>query len=865
MTPLILKYSYAADNTKSGWDSNSLPLGNGYMGVSLFGDVTKDRLAITENSFANPPSLGGLTYPVDLYFEYDHDGYTDYKRILDIENSHAYVTYTCNGVEYTREYFTSYPDKVLVMRLTASEKGAVSFKACPEVPFIAPYMSKKGDGGGRHGKVTAEGNTVTVTAKLNYYNVRFEGQIRIMPEGGKMTVSGNSIKVKDADSVLVIFGCGTNYVLSADVFTEQDPKKKIPNVNPHKKVQKILDDACKKSYDELVAAHEKDYSSLFGRVELDLAEGYDNRDTDQLLKAYKEGEKNLYLEQLLFQYGRYLLICSSRKGCLPAHLQGIWNVLKTSPWGAGYWHNINQQMNYWPAFNTNLIELFEPYIEFNEAFRVEGQKFASEYVKRSNPEAYTDKPGECGWVVSTPCWPYMTVGLGERSGPGTCGFTTQLFWDAYAFSQDKKLLKDHVFPALYTMSKFHTKCVSDFDGEKLCRFSESQEQDAFYSEAKEDYTTVGAPFDQQMIWENGRDMLLAAEILGKDDKLIKTQKEQMPLYHPVEIGWSGQIKEWREENFYGELGEYEHRHMSHLLGLYPGSLINRETPAWLDAAKVSLRERGWKKQGGWALAQRCGAWARTGNAERAYTMLNALLAQRIANNLWNSPLYQIDGNFGATAGMAEMLVQSHEKNIVLLPALPEEWSKSGSFKGLTARGAFVIDAEWKNGTAKTFTVRSVRGNECRLQYPNIAFAHITDAEGKDVAFTAEGKDVAVFKTSENGVYTISGIKARKYAKAPADLNFNRDTMTLTWKCQKGATYNVYRAFDSAPGYELIASGLEVGKLTDATADFDNHEIITYKVNSVNKDGDECDGPTFTVNHATERQVTIYNRYVHHIF
>lgn len=864
MTELKLKYNAPAEDTQRGWDSYSLPLGNGYMGVSLFNGVEKDRLQITENSYANPPKFGGLTYPTDLYFEFPHEGYGEYERGLDLNAGKAYTKYTFNGVEYTREYFTSYPDKVLVIRLTASKPASLSFTAGANVPYIRSYAEKRGDGGGRRGRIKAKSNTVTIKARLNYYNVRFEGQIRVFPVGGEMKTNEKSVEVINADSAVIIFGCATNYELTSNVFSNPDPKKKIPDVDPHGKVQKIMSAACRKSYDRLYKNHFKDYNALFGRVSLDLTTEYDSAYTDEILQAYRDGKKSKYLEQLFFQYGRYLLICSSRKGCLPAHLQGIWNALETSPWGSGYWHNVNQQMNYWPAFNTNLIELFDSYIDFNEAFREEGSKYAAEYVKHSNPASYTDKPGECGWVVSTPCWAYQTLGIGEHSGPMTCGFTTQMFWDAYAFSQDEDMLKKHVYPALYSLSKMHTKAVSDYDGYLYCKYSDSQEQETFDGR-HEDYNTIGSPSDQSMIWENGRDLLLAAEILGKDDKLIKLQREQMPLYNPIEVGWSGQIKEYREEHFYGEIGEYEHRHMSHLLGLYPGNLINRSTPAWLDAAKVSLRERGWLKQGGWALAQRTCAWARVGDAEKAYTMYNWLLTKRIAPNLWNSPLYQIDGNFGGTAGVAEMLLQSHESHIVILPALPDEWKDEGSYKGLTARGAFVVDVNWKNGTAKKIVVTSKKGRTCRLSYGNISLATVKDGSGNTVDFTVDGRDMISFETKTGCKYTITGIKALKRPQKPEELDADKKTMTLTWKTKRGLTYNVYRAFDSAPDYEQIADGLQAGKLTDMTAEFDKHDIVTYKVTSVSSEGVESDGVTFTVNHATKREIELYNRYVHHIF
>ncbi len=860
MKPLKLKYLSPAEDSVEGWERYSLPLGNGYLGANVFGIVARERIQITENSLENPGHLGGLNNFAELYIQFDHADVSGYERGLSLDEGVASCRYTCRGVEYTREYFASYPDKVLVVKLTASHAGALSFVLCPEIPFVKDYAIEPGDGGGKSGTVTAHDDTIVLTGKAHYYSILFEGRMKVLTESGTITAVDGTLSVENADTAVIVFALGTNYQLCSHVFLEDDPKKKLDQETPRERVSNTLQDAVEKGYDTLKQRHVADFRELFGRVSLEIDGEYRDLPTDDLLRNYSAGEPLPYLECLYFQYGRYLLISSSRQGCLPCNLQGVWNCHDQSPWGSGYWHNINVQMNYWPAFNTNLAELFRPYVDFYTAFRPCAEAIASQYIHDNNPEHYTDQPGECGWTIGTGSYAYEISGPGGHSGPGTGGLTTKLFWDYYDFTRDETVLRDIAYPTLLSMSKFLTKTVRNYDGKYLASFSASPEQMIGGRWAKDSqyYHTVGCAFDQQMIYENGRDFLRAAELLGEEEETVQIQRQQIASYTPVEIGWSGQIKEYSEENFYGEIGEYQHRHISQLMALYPGTLVNSDTPAWMDAAKTTLNERG-DESTGWALAHRLNAWARTGDGNRAYKLLRQLLGSRTLPNLWDThPPFQIDGNLGGTSGIAEMLLQSHEQYIAVLPALPEAWT-TGRVCGLVARGGFVLSVEWKDGVAQRIEIVSKRGGRIRLAYDGVSSASITDGENRRIVFERETSDRIAFDTQVDGHYIISDIRHDKSVAAPRNLRVSLPDIRLTWEGEDGVVYNVYRAVDGAPGYEQVAERLTACAYQDARIDFSAHEIVTYKVTACRVDGSrESAGPVHTIHHATQLDVERYH-------
>jgi len=844
---LYMKYNSPAENSDNGWEEYSLPLGNGYMGANVFGLCNCERIQITENSMVNPgmgsesgdPDLGGLTNFCELYVRFGHTDVSEYERGLCLNNGIAYVKYKSDGVSYKREYFTSYPDKVAVLKFSASEKGALNFELCPEIPFVRDYSREPGDNGGRNGSITANGDVITMRGRLHYYNIIFEAQMKVITDG-RSASKKSSITVSNATEAVIIFTLGTNYKLCSEVFTTDDRHRKTLGDDPHEKVSAYLKEATSFNYDELKKRHTNDFTSYFNRVLLDLGEGDCGKMTDELLEEYKSGKKSRYLETLYFQYGRYLLISSSRKGCLPANLQGIWNCHEHSPWGSGYWHNINVQMNYWPAFNTNLVEMFESYADFFEAYYAKAAELAEEYIKRTNPENY--EKGKCGFTIGTGAYPYYISSPGVHSGPGTGAMTSKLFWEYYDFTRDEKLLEGVCYKALKGMSEFLTKTVKYYDGEYLTSFSASPEQTHngpfMHGPDRKYYHTVGCAFDQQFIYENGVDFLKASEILGIKNEVYDIQKAQIDKYSPVRIGWSGQIKEYLEEKFYGEIGEYNHRHISQLVGLCPGTSINSNTPAWLDAAKLTLTERG-DKSTGWALAHRLGAWARTGDGNHCHKLISNLISERTNPNLFDEhPPFQIDGNFGATSAIGDMLMQSHEGYISILPSLPDCW-ESGSIRGLTARGAFEVDIDWKDKNAKRIAVKSKKGGLLRIK------ANITDASsivccGKKVRFELKN-GITELETQAGCVYEITGIKEHQKEAPPSELTVSNE-LVLEWK---GGACDIMRSVNGAPEYECIAHNVTSPFKDDF--DFYKAEIITYKVA---KQGSGC---VTTINHSTELQ------------
>lgn len=710
---------------RRGWERYSLPIGNGYFGASLFGRLETERIQITENSFCNPratkeglkSSAGGLMDFLEIFVEVNHSLASDYVRALDLDEGVSTVEYTHGGVRYKRTYFASYPDKIMAVRFEADKAGAITLEVRTEIPFNRPYLHDEGDGMGRQGEAFAEGDTITVSGKLEYFDLDYEAQIKVIAEGGCTESSDNGrVFVEDADSVTLIVACGTSYEMNESVFLENDPKRKFAgNPHPHERVSGYISEAAGKGYAELLRAHKEDYKRLFSRVSISLGEELPDAPTDELLKRYKAGERSRNIEQLLFQYGRYLLICSSRRGCLPANLQGIWTSYATSPWGAGYWHNINVQMNYWPSGPANLSELFLSYSDYARAYMKRAKVLADAFVLKNYPEKYAGE-GNNGWNIGTAAYPYAITGFSGNghSGPGTGAFTSLLFWDYYDYTGDKEFLRDVAYPALRDMSVFLSKTIKMIDGKMLVEKSASPEQQVEIDGKLVYYATSGCAFDQQMIYENDKRTLEAADILGINEPFLDEIRARLPLLDPVLIGDDGQIKEFREETRYGSIGERDHRHISHLVGLYPGTLINSNNPEWMRGAKITLDGRG-NRSKGWAMAHRVCLRARAKCPAELMSAVISLIENNIMDNLWDThPPFQIDGNFGYTAGVCEALIQSQAGYIEIIPCLPTEW-ETGSFKGLCARGGYTVDAEWKNGEVIFAKVKASRDGVLKIK------------------------------------------------------------------------------------------------------------------------------------------------------
>jgi alpha-L-fucosidase 2 len=831
------------------WENLSLPIGNGYLGASVFGRTMTERVQLTENSMASKSLYGGigLTAFGELYLDIGHKSPTNYRRSLSLNKALAQVSYEQDGVGHEREYFTSYPDKVLVIKLSANQKGKISFTLRPEIPYLRPFGTPTNNG--RDGKVSAEGSLATLSGKLEAINLLYEGQFKVIPTGGSIKaqqdVKGDkgSITVTNADSALIIVAVGTNYELKSGVFEAGYPDKVKGNPPPHDKVTAILNAAASKSYAQLWSAHQADYARLFKRATIDLGGKSSTLPTDQLLAKYKDGTFDPYLEELYFNYGRYLLIGSSRPGTLPPNLQGIWNQYEIAPWTGGYWHNINIQMNYWPVFNTNLTELFQPFVDYNAAYRKATQKVATSYIKKHNPTALA-ADGDNGWTIGTGANAYGISAPGGHSGPGTGALTTKMFWDYYEFTGDKKILSDVSYPAILGMAKFLSKTVVEKDGYLLASPSYSPEQ-----RAKSDnlhYKTIGSTFDQAMIYENHRDALKAAKILGDNDPLLPVLESQLGKLDPIRIGWSGQIKEYREEKYYGDLvADPKHRHISHLLGLCPATVISALTPAWLDAARETLERRG-NKTTCWAIANRINCWARIKDGEQTRNVLQALLTTRTLDNLWNKePPFTIEGNFGTTAAIAEMLMQSHEGYIDLLPALPAAWN-DGSFQGLLARGNVEVSANWTKGKADAVKLRSNIGGTITLHYPGIHKASVTDGKKKRVKADTTRADFISFDSAAGADYQITHIPVIPKVTAPSALSAKlqaNGSVQLQWeKSADAVVYKVYGHFkEDAPDYRLVASDITAPTYLFEGSDLQADKHSIFRVTAVDKNGRESRG------------------------
>ncbi len=748
-------YPYDAD-----WEQESYPIGNGYMGACIFGRTDIERIQITEKTLANEGlyGKGGLTSFAEIYLDIDHHDPKNYKRSLNLNEGILHIGYEQDGVTYRREYLANYPDNIIAIKLSADQKKKISFTLRAEIP----YRRSVNEINTRTGTTSAENNLITLSGNIAHFNVNYESQIKVLNEGGELIAQNanrhSEIKVVKADSVVLLIAAGTNYELSSHIFLENENSKKLDeNVFPHEKVSDRISKASDSGYDSLKASHLKDYQHFFGRVQLRLSPDIPFIPTREMLENYKQGDVHPFLEELMFHYGRYLLISSSRKGTLPCGLQGVWSQYQVTPWTGGYWHNINVQMNYWGAFSANLMETFTPYLEYYQAYRPKTEQFATAYVEKNNPSVLAED-GDNGWAIGTGATAYILGAPGGHSGPGTGGFTGKLLWDRYEYTHDMDYLREIGYPALLSMSKFLSKTLKPSEnGFLLVDPSASPEIRVANSEGKfngKHYVTTGSTFDQGFVWENYHDVLKAADILGDDDDFLDVIRAQIKKLNPILIGASGQVKEFREENEYGEIGDPHHRHVSHLCPLYPGTLINSKTPEWVKGVSIALDYRG-NETTGWALAHRMNLRARTKEAEKAYEVYSKFIKERTCPNLWTvHPPFQIDGSLGCMAGLAEMLIQSHEGFIEFHPALPKAW-ETGEFEGLIARGNFELSAKWVNGKINEVKIVSRNGGKCALKYADTEGVEIQDSAGEIIPYTIKDKGIFEFNTHKSGEYVIT--------------------------------------------------------------------------------------------------------------
>lgn len=855
MKKLIMRYFSPAESSNEGWEKYSMPIGNGYFGASIFGGYDTERVQFTTNTFANPCNQGGVTNFGEFLIHFNSLNVSDYERGLLLDSGVAYSRYVSNGIEVNRQAFASYPDKVFAYKIDA-QNGTVDF----DIELVIPYLGERAlDDGGRTGEITVQDNVLVMRGTLPSRELIYEARLAIETDGEK-TTNDKILSIKNATTATVYYTLDTSYKLCPEVF--MNGCFKALGDDPHEKVIACLNNAVSLGWDKLYERHISDYSELIGRVGFNLGGTDDGRSTEELLESYKNGNAELYLEEVYYAYGRHLLVSSSREGTPPASLQGVWTVHDKSPWSCGFWHNINVQMNYWPAFSTNLAETFKAYAEYWNNYKKAAGVSASNWIKEINPESYVEGDGECGWIIGTGAWMYQVEGMGKytHSGPGTGGMTSKMFWDYYDFTRDTDVLKKYSYPAIHGMSKFLTKNVKNYDGRYLCAFSASPEQilsgDWVMAHKHQQYwQTVGCAFDQQFIYENALDDIKCSEILGITDAITETEKQQLDGYGPIQIGYSGQIKEYDEEHFYGEIGEANHRHISQLVALTPGSTVTHSTPAWLDAARLTLQMRG-DKSTGWALAHRLNAWARVGDGNHAYILLQNLLKERTHPNLWDvHPPFQIDGNFGATSGMTEMVLQSHEGYVTLLPALPDAW-KNVSFKGLKARGNFTVDCDYADGIVKSLQIKSECGGILKLRYEGFDNVEVTCGDQK-VEVVRDGF-FAQIDTVSGKTYTFTGFKSVQKREISTEFtaDWTEGGVKLCWNggAQK---YAIYRAEGNDSDYILIGE-TDACEFVDTAYNSGNKARLTYKLVCADKNYDAAvDGALVAMHPASQLEVDRY--------
>ncbi|WP_298646167.1 glycoside hydrolase family 95 protein [uncultured Proteiniphilum sp.] len=637
--------------------------------------------------------------------------YTHYSRELDIDNAIAKTAYHQNGVTYTREYFISHPDNVIIIHLTADKTGSIS----RTFYFTSPQESIN---------VSAANNVITLEGKPADHGdngLKFAQQMMIIPTGGTMSNDGSKITVENADEIVLISSAATNYQQSMDTDFNY-----FSNVNPRITVENTIRKAAQKTYARLLETHVQDYRSLYDRMSVSFrnADNTDNKPTDELLEGYKNNAntaaENLYLEQLYYQFGRYLLISSSRKGSLPANLQGIWAEGLTPPWDADYHTNINLQMNYWLAQQTNLSDCHIPVIKYTESLVPRGTFTAQHYYCKQDGSPVR------GWVIHHENNIWGNTGPGNwYQGfyfPAAAAWMCQDIWEYYQFNQDREFLEKY-YRIMEDAALFWVDNLwrDSRDGTLVANPSYSPEHGPY---------SLGASADQAIIWELFDMVIKAGDVLGKNTPEIQEIKTAKSRLAGPQIGLAGQFMEWKDELSMDITGDNGHRHVNHLHWLHPGSRIvlgrSIQEALYAQAMQTTLNTRG-DGGTGWSKAWKINFWARLHDGNRSHKLVQEILKESTLTNLFDThPPFQIDGNFGATSGMTEMLVQSHGGYIEILPSLPDAWA-TGSFKGIKARGNFEIAAEWNDGKITSLKITSESGNDCvvkcngkTLSFPTIA-------------------------------------------------------------------------------------------------------------------------------------------------
>jgi alpha-L-fucosidase 2 len=751
---MTLWYSKPAAN----WNE-ALPVGNGRLGAMVFGRVDEEILQLNEetlwsggpvNTNPNPLAPGYLPQVREALFKEDyeladklarqlHGLYTqayeplgdlsirhnfkssspveNYYRDLNIGNATSTTRFTRDNVTYTREVFVTAPDQVIVIRLTASQKGALDFVVRTSSQLWYSTGKENNDVLTLNGRAPSASDPSYLQTRIPIiYNdqqqcrgMRFSLKVKTAATDGRVSLDDNGLHISDASEALIIVSAATSFN-GYDKCPDKEGRDENALANQY------LNNAVPKTYAVLHSAHVSDYQQYFNRVSLFLGTTKEKLPINERLKRYAEGALDPELEVLYFQYGRYLLISSSRPGGIPANLQGIWNHHVRPPWSSNFTTNINTEMNYWMAESCNLSELHQPLFDLVKNVAVTGKQTTKNFY---NASGWTLHHNTDIWATSNP----MSGNPQWANWPMGAGWVCQHLWEHYQFTGDRKFLEQTAYPLMKGAVEFYLQWLVEKDGLLVTAPSTSPENEFITDKGFKGSVSVATTMDVSIIWDLFTNIIHASNQLGVDSELRQQLIEKRSKLYPLKIGKRGNLQEWYKD---WEDADPNHRHISHLFGLFPGRQISPfSTPDYAKAVRQSMDLRG-DGGTGWSKGWKINIWARLQDGNRAYKLIHEQLkltgveGTNYANgggtypNLLDAhPPFQIDGNFGGTSGMTEMLLQSHDEILQLLPALPDQWS-TGSVQGLKARGGYTVDIEWANKVISEVKIQSTLGNIVRI-------------------------------------------------------------------------------------------------------------------------------------------------------